>query len=217
MKKPNIRSRSLNYLNNNLGEHKTSKIAEAIGASVQATSSALSELAEDGAIRKIKGGTYSGNDTGASAQTSLNKQLSEIANALRSPDANKKTIDRLLNIYDGVLDNYEAWVSKNVGSETDFEQQLLFIENFKWLTAIGDKLMKRWSVEHVGYDTNTRQAQEDAKAKTAEREKAALEDAPLKDRIVVVGKYDPKAEALIDAIPSSLEKMTDEETEKIKV
>lgn len=88
-----------------------------------------------------------------------------------------------MNIYDDVLEKYKDWVTNKVGSNIDFEQQLLFIENFKWLTMIGDKLMKRWSLEHVGYDTNTRQAQEDAKAKTAEREKAAHEDAPLKDRI----------------------------------
>ena len=201
MKKPNIRSRSLDHLNNNPGEHKTSKIAEAIGASVQATSSALSELTKDGAIRKIKGGIYSGNNAGASAQTSPNQQLNEIANALRAPDANKKTIDRLLNIYDSVLDDYEAWVSENVRSGTNFEKQLLFIENFKWLTAIGDKLMKRWSLEHVGYDTNTRQAQEDAKAKTEARQKQVLEDAPIEDKIVVVGHYQEGMQEILRSLP----------------
>ena len=148
---------------------------------------------------------------------SPNADLEQISNELRSPDANKKTIDRLMNIYDGVLDNYEAWVRENVGNGTDFEKQLLFIENFKWLTAIGDKLMKRWALEHVGYDTNTRQAQEDAKAKTAEREKATLENAPLRDRVMIVGKYDPEAEKLLDCIPSSLEKLSDEEKENITV
>ena len=217
MKKPSIRSRSLDYLNSNPGEHKTSEIAEAIGASVQGTSTALSELTKDGAIKKIKNGTYSGNNAGTSTQTRPNDALKHISEVLRSADANKKTIDRLLNIYDSVLDNYETWVRDNVGSGTDFEKQLLFIENFKWLTAIGDKLMKRWSLEHVGYDTNTRQAQEDAKAKTEERQKEALKDAPLRDRVMVVGKYDPEAEKLIDCIPSSLEEMTDEEKEKITV
>ena len=209
-----IKQHILNELSEN-GRMRRSEIVATLPDAARKIKTRLSDMTKEGSIESPKRGFYVLPAT--SAQTFPNKQLSEIANALRSPDANKKTIDRLLNIYDGVLDNYEAWVSKNVGSETDFEQQLQFIENFKWLTAIGDKLMKRWSLEHVGYDTNTRQAQEDAKAKTAEREKAALEDAPLKDRIVVVGKYDPKAEALIDAIPSSLEEMTDEETEKIKV
>ena len=216
MKNASIKSRSLDYLNSNPGEHKTAEIAEAIGASVGRTSSALSELTKDGAIRKIKKGIYSGNNTGASAQTSPDDDRNEISDALRSADDNKNTIDKLMNLYDQHIERYTQWFAKSVDDDTDFEQ-CQFIENFKGLTAIGDKLMKRWSLEHVGYDTNTRQAQEDAKAKTAEREKAALKDAPLKDRIVVVGKYDPEAEELLDCIPSSLEEMTDEETEKLKV
>ena len=215
MKKPTIRERILEFFDNHPGEHKTSEIAEAISASLSNTSKGLKSLSSDGEIRQIKNGTYAGND--ASAPPSLNQHLNYIVNALRESDANKKTIDRLLNIYDNVLDNYEAWVKENVGSGTDFEQQLLFIENFKWLTAIGDKLMKRWSLEHVGYDTNTRQAQEDAKAKTQQREKAELENAPVSERVMIIGKYDPEAETLIDCIPSSLENMTPEEEEKVKV
>ena len=173
----------------------------------------LSDMTKDGSINSPKRGTYVLPFT----PTRSNETLKQISEVLRSEDANKKTIDRLLNIYDSVLDNYETWVRDNVGSGTNFEKQLLFMENFKWLTAIGDKLMKRWSLEHVGYDTNTRQAQEDAKAKTEERQKEALKDAPLRDRVMVVGKYDPEAEKLIDCIPTSLEEMTDEDAEKIKV
>ena len=173
----------------------------------------LSDMTKDGSINSPKRGTYVLPFT----PTRSNETLKHISEVLRSEDANKKTIDRLLNIYDSVLDNYETWVRDNVGSGTNFEKQLLFMENFKWLTAIGDKLMKRWSLEHVGYDTNTRQAQEDAKAKTEERQKEALKDAPLRDRVMVVGKYDPEAEKLIDCIPTSLEEMTDEDAEKIKV
>ena len=201
MKKPSIRSRSLDYLNSNPGEHKTSEIAEAIGASVQGTSTALSELTKDGAIKKIKNGTYSGNNAGASTQTRPNDALKHISEVLRSADANKKTIDRLLNIYDSVLDNYETWIADNVGSGTNFEKQLLFMENFKGLTAIGDKLMKRWSLVHVGYDTNTRQAQEDAKAKTEAREQEALKNAPLEDTIVVVGHYKEGFQEILEHLP----------------
>ena len=138
-----------------------------------------------------------------SAQTRPDDELKQISKALRSVDANKKTIDRLMNIYDGVLDNYETWVRDNVGSGTDFEKQLLFMENFKGLTAIGDKLMKRWSLEHVGYDTNTRQAQEDAKAKTEERQKEALKGAPLKDTVNEVGHFHTDLKELWDNLPES--------------
>lgn len=139
----------------------------------------------------------------ASAETHTDDTLKPISDALRAADANKETIDRLLNIYDTYLHNYESWVKKNIGPDIDFEKQLLCIENFKWLTMIGDKLMKRWSLEHVGYDTNTRLAQEDAKAKTAEREKAALEDAPLEETVQIVGHYHTDLKELWDAMPPS--------------
>ena len=213
MKKPSIAERILDFLQNNPGRHRTAEINKVIGGSSR-TSSVLSELAESGEITKIKQGIYTANNTGSSvSQQTVRKSLNE----LRESNANKETIDILLNTYDIVLAVFQSWILKNIDQDVDFAEQLLFIENFKWLTAIADKLMKRWSLEHVGYDTNTRQAQEDAKAKTAEREKAELEKAPLRDRVMIVGKYDPEAEELLDCIPSSLEGMTDEEQEKTKV
>lgn len=220
MKNATRKERILGFLANNPGTHETPEIAKVIGTSVSSASTTLGELTTEGKITKIQRGIYSGNNEGVSidTQTQFHERRKKFSSDARSAEDNEKTINTLMNTYDEVLALFQSWIMLNIASkDVDFHEQLLFIENFKWLTMIADKLMKRWSLVHVGYDTNTRQAQEDAKAKTAEREKAALEDAPLKDRIVVVGKYDPKAEALIDAIPSSLEEMTDEETEKIKV
>ena len=200
MKKPSIADRILEFLKNNPGRHKTAEITKAIGGSNR-TSSVLGELAESGEIQKIKNGTYSRIST--SAETSLNDNLNEISDALRSPDANKNTIDKLMNLYDNHVERYTEWFAENINSNIDFEKQLLFIENFKWLTMIGDKLMKRWSLEHVGYDSNSRQAQEDAKAKAQAREKAALEDAPLEDTVQVVGHYHTDLKELWDAMPES--------------
>ena len=203
MKNASIADRILNFLANHPGRHKTAKIAEAIGASLPRTSTVLGELVQNSEIKKIKQGTYSENDDSASTPTKTrpDETLNHISEVLRSEDANKKTIDRLLNIYDSVLDNYETWVRDNVGSGTNFADQLLFIENFKWLTAIGDKLMKRWSLEHVGYDTNSRQAQEDAKAKTEAREQEVLKNAPLEDKIVVVGHYKEGFQEILEHLP----------------
>lgn len=209
-----IKQHILNELSEN-GRMRTKDIIATMPDAARKIKTRLSDMTKEGSIESPKRGFYVLPAT--SAQTPPNKQLNEISEALRSADDNKNTIDKLMNLYDSVLDNYTTWVADNVGSHTDFEQQLLFIENFKWLTAIGDKLMKRWSLEHVGYDTNTRQAQEDAKAKTEARQQKALEDAPLRDRIVIVGKYDPEAEELLDCIPSSLDKLTDEEKEKLTV
>ena len=200
MKKPSIADRILDFLQSNPGRHRTAEIAEAIDGNGR-TSSVLVELAKSGEIRKLKQGIYTSKDTGnpSVSQQTVRKSLNE----LRKSEANAATINILLNTYDVVLLAYQSWVLKNVGEGIDFAKQLLFIENFKWLTAIGDKLMKRWSLEHVGYDTNTRLAQEDAKATTAEREKAALKDAPLEETVQIVGHYHTDLKELWDQMPES--------------
>ena len=212
MKKPCKASRILNFLENNPGRHKTCEIAEAIGVDVNGTSPVLTKLTENGEITKIQQGIYTANDSGNPSQQTLRKNIS----ALREAAANKETINVLMNTYDIILLAYQSWVLKNIDDGIDFEKQLLFLENFKWLTAIVDKLMKRWSLVHVGYDTNTRQAQEDAKAKTEEKQKAALEDAPLEEQVSVIGSFDLDTKQLIDALPT-LESLTKEEQEEMKV
>ena len=214
MKNPSKASRILEYLANNPGRHKTAEIAEAIGVSVNGTSPVLTELARTGEITKIKKGIYTANDTGNLSvfQQTLKKNIS----ALREAEANEGTINVLLNTYDFILLAYQSWIIKNIDKVTDFEKQLLFLENLKWLTAIGDKLMKRWALVHVGYDTNTRQAQEDAKAKTEEKQKAALEEAPVEEQVNVIGSFDLDTKQLIDNFPT-LESLSEENEEEIKV
>ena len=215
MDAPEIRTHILKYLKKHGETHSRDIYKSLPPEKKRAGRRQLATLKQNGEVVSRNRFYYS--LTTETPQIRLDKQLNEIAEALRSPDANKNTIDRLMNLYDVVVGNYETWIAKNLNSKVDFEKQLLFIENFKWLTSIGDKLMKRWSLEHKGYDTNTRQAQEDAKAQTAAREKAALENAPVSDRVMIIGKYDPEAEELIDCIPSSLESMTSKEEEEVKV
>ena len=191
-----IRAHIIGQLNKN-GQMRTKDIIATMPNEARKIKTRLSDMTKDGSINSPKRGTYVLPFT----PTRSNETLEHISEVLRSEDANKKTINRLLNIYDSVLDNYETWIADNVGSGTNFEKQLLFMENFKGLTAIGDKLMKRWSLVHVGYDTNTRQAQEDAKAKTEAREQEVLKNAPLEDTIVVVGHYKEGFQEILEHLP----------------
>ena len=146
--------------------------------------------------------------TSTSAQTqSTAETRKKFSRKVRSAEDNEATISELLNEYD---DLFKKWIADN---GIEFEKRL---ENFKWLTMIGDKLMKRWSLVHVGYDTNTRQAQEDAKAKTEERQKEALKDAPLEEQVNVIGSFDLETKQLIDALPT-LESLSKKEEEEMKV
>ena len=177
----------------------------------------VKQLLNRGDIERVQNGIYR-KPTSATPETQFRQTRKKFSSDARSAADNEQTINTLLNTYDEVLALFQRWVLANmVAQEIDFAQQLRFIENFKWLTTIVDKLMKRWSLVHVGYDTNTRQAQEDAKAKTEERQKKALKDAPLEEQIMIVGSYDPEAKELLDCIPSSLEGMTNAAAAKVKV
>ena len=206
----------LNILENGNEMHLNEMFAGMPDLNVSTRDYHVKQLLQRGEIERVKNGVYR-KPTATNPQADVAMARKKLDSAARTAEDNEETINTLLNTYDEVVAIFQRWILHHLTQPIDFEQQLLFIENFKWLTMIGDKLMKRWSLVHVGYDSNSRQAQEDAKAKTQEREKAALEDAPLKDRVMVVGKYNPAAEKFLDEIPSSLEDMTDEEVEKAKV
>ena len=126
---------------------------------------------------------------------------------IRTAESNGATTDQLLNLYDEVLMAYATLMRSIMRSNQNLEQKERFLKDFKDLTLIGDRLMKRWNLEHFGYDNNTRQAQEDAKAKTVERERSEAENAPPEDKIVVVREYGESMREL-------LKKMEDSEREE---
>lgn len=161
----------------------------------------IKQLRERGEIERVQNGIYR-IPAAIDAQTHLREARQKFSSDERSAENNEQTINTLLNTYDEVLAIFQVWVLQHIASQKiDFEEQLLFIENFKWLTMIADKLMKRWALVHHGYDTNTRQAQEDAKAKTEAREQEALENASLEDRITVVGHYQEGMKEILQHLP----------------
>ena len=205
MKKATRAKRILDFLANNPGTHETPEIAKAIGTSTQSASTVLSKLARDGKIRRIKRGVYSEKteDSSTDPQKWFRAAIKKLHSLERSTEDNEKIINAMLNTYEVLFALFRVWLIEDMVAENiDFEQRLLFIENFKWLTMIGDRLLKRWSLVHVGYDTNTRQAQEDAKAKTEAREKAALENAPLEEQVSILGSFDLATKTLIDSFPT---------------
>ena len=120
----------------------------------------------------------------------------------RTEGKNQDTINKLLNLYDKVLDKYSNLIETTLANEnTELEKKTSLLNNFKALASMVDPLMKRWYLVHRGYDANTRQAQEDAKKKTADREKATLETSPPEDQIVVVREYHESVREILKGLP----------------
>ena len=198
------------------GEMHTNDIIATMPDEVHTLKKRLYLLKKDGQIDMPAKSLYVLTPT--SRKKFINDRLKRISKMLRVPEHNQVTVDKLMNIYDRVLDNYETWIHENVDDKIDYEKQQFFLEHLRWLTAIADKLLKRWSIEYQGYDTNTRQAQEDAKLKTAEKEKAALAEAPLEEQLQIVGHFHSDMKVLWEDLPEpgtepELEPETQPETE----
>ncbi|RKU10803.1 hypothetical protein C6503_19145 [Candidatus Poribacteria bacterium] len=88
--------------------------------------------------------------------------------------------------------------------DPDEKQRLL--DCIKTLALSIDRLLKRWNLLTQGYDANTRQAVEDAKHKTVEREKQNLENAPPEDQRTEVGHFHSELKVLWDNLPESEKK-----------
>ena len=122
----------------------------------------------------------------------------------RKEAENTETINKLLNLYDKLLDTVAVSIE-----DEDWKgivEKIETIKSLRWLGATVDQLMKRWYLVHRGYDSNTRQAVEDAKQKTVHREKQEMEHLPPEEQLEVVGDYDVKMRELLESLPEPIQK-----------
>lgn len=70
--------------------------------------------------------------------------------------------------------------------------------------------MKRWTLGHLGWHTNTGLAKADAEAKVRDTEKVNLEGAPLEPFFQVVGHYAPSMREILENMPAPLKPPNDE-------
>ena len=124
----------------------------------------------------------------------------------REESKNIETINKLLKSYDIVLDNIAETLESELTAKATIEEKINLIKSLRWLGATVDQLMKRWYLVHRGYDSNTRQAVEDAKQKTVHREKQEMEHLPPEEQLEVVGDYDVKMRELLESLPEPIQK-----------
>ena len=193
------------------GEKDISEIQEAVGASKNSVSVCLTGLVKSGKVVRVRSGVYrlaSAADATvvpADATVVPADATVEVENS-RSETENVETINKLLKSYDIVLDNIAETLESELSAKATIEEKINLIKSLRWLGATVDQLMKRWYLVHRGYDSNTRQAQEDAKKKTVDREKQALENTPPEERVVVVREYNESMRDILENLPEPIQK-----------
>ena len=188
------------------GEKDISEIQEAVGASKNSVSVCLTGLVKSGKVVRVRSGVYRlasvADTTVVPADTTV-----EVENS-RSETENIETINKLLKSYDIVLDNIAETLESELSAKATIEGKINLIKSLRWLGATVDQLMKRWYLVHRGYDSNTKQAHEDAKQKTADRETQELKNAPAEAQLKVVREYGEGMRDILAKMPQAEQKKT---------
>ena len=176
------------------GEQTTAAIADAIGRSERSVRRDLTALISDGKVSVVKKGVYR-----------LHRSV------LWTEADNRVLINALLGVYTALIDACQGDV-KEIFSSQDLSntEKLQSVKTFNACVSMLDRLMKRWSLVHLGWSTNPRLAKADAAAKTSDTEKVDLEGAPLEAFFQVVSHYHPSMREILEKMPSPLKPPDDE-------
>ena len=176
------------------GEQTTAAIAVAIGRSERSVRRDLTALISDGKVSVVKKGVY------------------RLHRSVKWTEAdNRVLINTLLGVYTALIDACKGDV-KAIFSAQDLSntEKLQSVKTFNACVSMLDRLMKRWSLVHLGWSTNPRLAKADAAAKTSDTEKVDLEGAPLEALFKVVTHYHPSMREICFSMPAPLKPPDDE-------
>ena len=176
------------------GEQTTAAIAVAIGRSERSVRRDLTALISDGKVSLVKKGVYR-----------LHRSV------LWTEADNRVLINDLLGVYTALIDACQGDV-KAIFSSQDLSntEKLQSVKTFNACVSMLDRLMKRWSLVHLGWSTNPRLAKADAAAKTHHTEKVDFAGAPLEAFFKVVTHYHPSMREICFSMPSPLKPPDDE-------
>jgi len=173
------------------GEKKTKEILEAFDISEQTVRKYINILIKDSKIVRVQTGLY---------------DLHEDYRPL-TPLENRKIVKDLIHFQRDTLIIHRRDLDILLAQEDpDVEEKQRLLDCIKTLALSIDRLLKRWNLLTQGYDANTRQAVEDAKQKTTQREKQNLENAPPEDQRTEVGHFHSELKVLWDNLPESEKK-----------
>ncbi len=176
------------------GEQTTAAIADAIGRSERSVRRDMKALISDGKVSLVKKGVY------------------RLHRSVKWTEAdNRVLINTLLGVYTALIDACQGDV-KAIFSAQDLSntEKLGSVKTFNACVSMLDRLMKRWSLVHLGWSTNPRLAKADAEAKTHHTEKVDFAGAPLEALFRVVSHYHPSMREICFSMPSPLKPPDDE-------
>ena len=176
------------------GEQTTAAIAAAIGRSERSVRRDLTALISDGKVSVVKKGVY------------------RLHRSVKWTEAdNRVLINALLGVYTALIDACQGDV-KAIFSSQDLSntEKLQSVKTFNVCVSMIDRLMKRWSLVHLGWSTNPRLAKADAAAETSHAEEVDLEGAPLEALFRVVRHYHPSMREICFSMPAPLKPPDDE-------
>ena len=176
------------------GEQTTATIADTIGRSERSVRRDLTALISDGKVSLVKKGVYR-----------LHRSV------LWTEADNRVLINALLGVYTALIDACKGDVTEIFSSQDlSNTEKMGRVKVFNACVAMMDRLMKRWSLVHLGWHTNPRLAKADAEAKTHHTEKVDVAGAPLEAFFKVVTHYHPSMREICFNMPLPLKPPNDE-------
>lgn len=173
------------------GEKTIKEISEALEVSDQTTRKSLNILRKDSKVVCVQRGLY---------------DLHEDYRPLTLFE-NRKHVKDLIHFQRDTLVIHRRDLDILLAqSDPNPEEKQRLLDCIKTLALSIDRLLKRWNLLVQGYDSNTKQASEDAKQKTAQREKQAMEHLPPEKQLEVVGDYDVEMRGILESLPEPVQK-----------
>ena len=174
------------------GEQTTAAIADAIGRSERSVRRDLKALISESKVSVVKKGVY------------------RLHRSVKWTEAdNRYLINQLLRVYTQMIDLCKGGVKDGFTLEDVSDtEQIKSVKTFNACVATVDRLMKRWSLVHLGWNTNPQLAKADAEANAFESERVDLQNAPIEAFFIVTAHYHRDMKELLFNLPGQGKKQT---------
>ena len=190
VKKSTVAAAISNFLE--AGEQSTAAIARKTGRSERTVRRDLTELQSEGKVLLVKKGVY------------------KLHRSVKWTEAdNRDLINQLLRVYTEMVDVCKGGVKDGFTlKDVSDTEQIKIVKTFNACVATVDRLMKRWSLVHLGWHTNPQLAKADAEAEALESARVDLQNAPIEAFFRVAAHYHPDMMELFLDMSGAGEKQT---------